>query len=344
MQVSSLAFLSVLLAFDGMFFYLAWRARGDGERVAFKNNLAYAFVLLGSLLFAVGSTFQPVLPYPLDVVVLLFLVLFVPAFLIVARREKRHPHTDAYERPTEGLTFRYELYRKLTHFVVVGIFLVYFYFGPYFMEKFNRAMAVMPWFWGISDFGVPPSSFGQYFAVFWAVISFLGLNVAEFTRILAPEAYPLKKVNRILRDDELHSKMGPHIAMTVGVLSVILTIGPYAPKVACAAISIGIFGDAAANIVGKKFGKHQIRKGKTLEGLLGGAAVSFVSAFGFLMYEELFTLTPTVVGSATIAIIALGGTVTFVLVDFFSPSISDNLLNPLLSGVVMAVLTAIVVL
>ena len=129
--------------------------------------------------------------------------------------------------------------------------------------------------------------------------------------------------------------------MTVGVFSVVLTIGPYAPRVACAAISIAIFGDAAANVIGKKWGKHHFKKNKTLEGLLGGGLVSFVSAFAFLIYEDL--LTATVSSALHILPIALGGAVAFMVVDFLSPSISDNLINPLASGITMALMTIFVI-
>ncbi len=326
-----------------MFFFLAKKARDEQDVAGYKNNLTYGLVLLGALVLALLNTFRPILVYPLDLITLLFLAAFLPIFYVLSRREKKAPHFDDYERPEEGLTFRYEVIRKATHFVVVGIFLVYFYFGPYFMGKFNDWMARTPEFWGIAEFDAPGWAFGQYFVVFWVVISFFGLSVAEFVRIMRPEAYPLKKVNRILRKDELRTKMGPHIAMTTGVFAVVLTIGPYAPLVACAAIGIGVFGDAAANIIGRKFGRHHIRKSKTIEGMIGGAAVSFLTAFGFLIYEELLSLTPSgsVVGHA--AFIAFGGTLTFVLVDFFSPSISDNLLNPLLCGITMSLLTVYVI-
>lgn len=336
--------LVALCVYGGIFIYLTVKARRERDQNAFKNNLTYTLVFYGAVAFAVGvSPFQPVLVFPLDAVILLFLAVFLPIFYYFVHREKQHPGTDAYERPEEGLTFKYEIIRKLTHFVIVGVFLVYFYFGPYFMVKFNQAMALAPRFWGISDFGIPEQQYGQYFAVFWILIAFFGLATADSVRILKPNAYPLKKVNRILRKDELHAKLGPHIAMTVGVLAIVLTIGPYAPSVACAAIAIGCFGDAAANIIGKKLGRHKIRKGKTLEGLIGGAVVSFISAFAFLIYEDLFT-TISRVQLGHIALVALGGTLTFVFVDFFSPSISDNLLNPFLSGSVMAILTAVIVL
>ncbi|GAB4310592.1 MAG: hypothetical protein Kow0069_10860 [Promethearchaeota archaeon] len=344
MGASEVAFVGALLFYGVLMGLTTKKAKDEGDVAAFRNNFACTLVLVGGLLFAkfVG-TFQPILAYPLDVVVLMFLGIFVPAFAAWAYWESKNPHYDQYSRPPEGLTMRYEVYRKTTHFVVVGVFLLYFYFGPYFMAKFNEAMALTPQFWGISNFGVPPRAFGQYFVVFWVSISFFGLTTADLVRILRPNAYPLKKVNRILRNDELKDKLGPHIAMSIGVLATVLTIGPYAPKVACAAISIGIFGDAAANLVGKKIGRHSIRESKTWEGLLGGAVVSFVSAMAFLIYEELLTVSATGYAASRAALVAISGTLVFVVVDVLSPSISDNLLNTFVSGIAMAIVTLFIV-
>ena len=281
------------------------------------------------------------MPFPLDFATFLFFILFSIIFFLFTIRERRKPLKKAvYEFGVEKLSLKYDLYRKLSHFIVTGIFLIYFYIGRWVIEEFNSVLALTPAFWNVPRLLSPTSTYGQYMTMFLVSIAFIGLNITDFFRILRPEDYPLKAVNKILREREKSTMMGPHVAFSIGCLSVIMIIGPYFPRIACAAISISSFGDATANIIGRKFGKHQLRVLKTWEGLLGGAVVSYIVSFLFLMYEE-----PLVAASMAVpAIVALAGTITFCFVDYFTPVISDNLLNAFLSGSIMVITAFVLVL
>lgn len=91
-------------------------------------------------------------------------------------------------------------------------------------------------------------------------------------------------------------------------------------------------GDAAASLVGKKFGKHRFPRTskKTIEGYLAGGFSTF------LLVVLAGGLYP-VVGITWITIIAMAVFATFVFlsIDVFANHVSDNILNPLLCGAVM---------
>ena len=118
--------------------------------------------------------------------------------------------------------------------------------------------------------------------------------------------------------------------MTVGVLAVILIFGPNYPEIVMASVSISAIGDAAANIVGKRFGKHEFKaafsvKRKTLEGLLSATIVSFSLSFLFLIYRFGYY-------SFLLAFIAA---IVIDVIDWLSLQVSDNLLNPIATSTAM---------
>jgi dolichol kinase len=88
--------------------------------------------------------------------------------------------------------------------------------------------------------------------------------------------------------------------------------------------------DAAACLIGKKFGKHQLRKGsnKTIEGFIAGGVSTFLIVLFIMTAFNGFIL----VDSLKILLMCMTSTILFLLVDYFIDNISDNILNPLLTG------------
>ncbi|OLS13999.1 MAG: dolichol kinase [Promethearchaeota archaeon CR_4] len=344
-------YLGVFIFIEIFYIFLGFKSYRHDEIDAGRNNFANALVFGIALIFSLAfSPFTPIMPYPLDVVTVVFSIAFIFIFYIFMVKEERDPNRQATYVFGEKLSLRYDMYRKLSHFIVVGIFLIYIIIGSWMIIVLNSWMALTPEFWNASHLESPESAYGQYTTMFFVGIAFIGLNIADFVRIMKPEAYPLKKVNRILRDREKGTMLGPQVSFSIGCISVIMIIGPYFPMVACAAMGISSFGDAAANIIGRRWGKHKLRGPKTWEGLLGGAAVSFIVSFLFLIYEPaLKTFKDGIPNIATLnfgvpAIVALAGTLTFCFVDYFTPVISDNLLNAFLSASIMVITAFVLVL
>jgi len=269
---------------------------------------------------------------------IIFIIFFLPLFYYSIYREKRIVKRDLKEKPwkedfslfSEILPFKYELYRKLTHLVVLGIVFFYFTLGflvqnifVYVLEFFPNIISEI--FFSIYNIEANKMIFTQYLVVFLVGVSLIGMLSADFIRILRPDLYPLKPVNRILRKKERHMRLGPHISMGIGCFSIIILYGmfqPIGPLVICTSMTMSIFADMTANLVGKKFGRKKIRNTKkTYEGLFAGMSVAYVSGvITLLLLRQVYMLKPV-----SIILIPLVGAVIIGLLDFLDLEVDDNL-------------------
>ncbi|MFW9939466.1 MAG: phosphatidate cytidylyltransferase, partial [Candidatus Thorarchaeota archaeon] len=88
--------------------------------------------------------------------------------------------------------------------------------------------------------------------------------------------------------------------------------------------------DATACIFGKKYGSHSLRKNsnKTIEGFIAGGVSTYLIVTIILnLYRPWITI-----GVLKIFLMASIATILFLLVDRFARNISDNILNPMLTG------------
>ncbi|HIH72886.1 MAG: Phosphatidate cytidylyltransferase [Thermococcales archaeon 44_46] len=117
-----------------------------------------------------------------------------------------------------------------------------------------------------------------------------------------------RELDAISREHEKHS-IGAHIYFTLGALIIVC----FFPRdIAIGAITVATLGDAVAAIVGKPFGKHRFKNGKSVEGSLA----YFLTAFLILFF--LIDLPHAFVG-------ALAG----MLAEFYELPPDDNLSNQL---------------
>ncbi|USS40790.1 SEC59/DGK1/VTE5 family protein [Thermococcus aggregans] len=117
-----------------------------------------------------------------------------------------------------------------------------------------------------------------------------------------------RELEAISREHEKHS-IGAHIYFTVAALIIVC----FFPRdIAIGAITVATLGDAIAAIVGKPFGKHRFKNGKSVEGSLA----YFLSAFVIL--SLLIDIPHAFVG-------ALAGT----LAEFYELPPDDNFSNQL---------------
>ncbi|MBA7543832.1 hypothetical protein ES705_36173 [subsurface metagenome] len=276
--------------------------------------------------------------FPFDIFMIIFIIFFLPLFYYSIYREKRIVKRDLKEKPwkedfslfSEVLPFKYELYRKLTHLVVLGIVFFYFTLGFLVQNIFRDVLKFFPniiseIFFSIYNIEVNKMIFTQYLVVFLVGVSLLGMLSADFIRILRPDLYPLKPVNRILRKKERHMRLGPHISMGIGCFSIIILYGmfqPIGPLVICTSMTMSIFADMTANLVGKKFGRKNIRNTKkTYEGLFAGMGVAYISGIiTLLLLRQVYMLKPV-----SLILIPLVGVVIIGLLDFLDLEVDDNL-------------------
>ncbi|HII66508.1 MULTISPECIES: diacylglycerol/polyprenol kinase family protein [Thermococcus] len=131
----------------------------------------------------------------------------------------------------------------------------------------------------------------------------LGLYVREDVIALVE-----RELEAISREHEKYS-IGSHIYFTIGALIII----SFFPKdIAIGAITVATLGDAIAAIIGKPFGKHRFKNGKSIEGSLA----YFLTAFLILLV--LIDLPHALIG-------ALAG----MLAEFYELPPDDNLSNQL---------------
>ena len=313
MNVLSIIISSFFYLYSLILLYIAFLAKIKGEREAFINNLVNALVLIISLTINLGIHFFLNTPYnefivfPFDLLMISFIGIFFPIFsLFILREKKKIKNQKGIDtKPFKQLPLKYDIYRKLTHLVVLGIIFSYFTLG------FNINGDKM--------------FFSQNLVILLVGISLIGLLTAEIIRILNPEIYPLKQVNQILREKELYMRFGPHISMSIGCFSIILLFGliqPIGPVVICTTMTMAIFGDIASNLIGRIIGKTIIRNtDKTYEGLFAGMVISFFSGIIILILLRSF-YDPSIFGFFLIPILGaliIGG------IDYLDLEIDDNL-------------------
>jgi dolichol kinase len=307
LNVLSIFIACYLYVYGILIFYITYLAKKKREIGAFINNLGNALVLNVSitinlvLINSSNSTFSEFIGFPFNILMIVFILIFLPLFYIFISREKQRiknkKRNSTNLQSSEELPLRYDLYRKLTHFVVLGI--IFFYFTLGYLN--------------------------QNLVVFLVGISLIGLLTADIVRILRPEIYPLKPVNQLLREKELHMRLGPHISMSIGCFSIIIVYGniqPIGPVIICTSMIMSIFGDTTSNLVGRTIGHRKIRKtNKTYEGLIAGIVTAFftgVIALYILRNFYRFSL-------YGLFLIPLIGMLIIGLLDYLDLEIDDNL-------------------
>lgn len=322
--------------------YITHLSKKKGYRDAFINNLANSFVFLASLtinVFIINLIFlsnRDFIVFPFDIFMAWFIIGFLPFFYLLIVREKqkaRKGKNTIRELKIElkkELPLKYDIYRKLTHLVVLGIILFYFTLGFLVQHIFINLLKLFPenvseLFFSVFGIESVTMIFTQYLVEFLVGISLIGLLTADFVRIIKPENYPLKPVNRILREKELHTRFGPQISMAIGCFSIIILYGlfqPIGPLVICTSMTMSILGDIASNLIGRTLGRKKIRNtNKTYEGLFAGIIVAFISGLIVLVILTDFYL----INLLALIILPLIGSLIIGILDYIDLEIDDNL-------------------
>lgn len=342
MNVLSLVIICIFYFYTAILFYITVLSRRKRETSAFINNLSNSIVLIFSITISIiliqilKISNTDFIVFPFDIFIIFFIIGYFPILYFFIHREKKRikNQDDSWKRYyavyTQELPLKYEIYRKLTHLVVLAIVFFYFTLGFLVQNVFTYILNILPpiisdLFFSLYNLEGDKMIFTQYLVVFLVGISLIGLITVDLIRIIRPDYYPLKPVNLILREKEIQTRIGPHISMGVGCFSIIIIYGifqPIGPLVICTSMTMSIFGDMASNLFGRMVGRRSIRKTKkTYEGLIAGMISGFVSGMICLVllnglyhisYFGLFIL--PLVGAFII-----GG------LDFLNLEIDDNL-------------------
>lgn len=156
---------------------------------------------------------------------------------------------------------------------------------------------------------------------------FIGNTLILSSKFRVINEIKVKYFSFLLRDDEKYGYISSNWFLLGCFLSVLLF-----PKfVAMLAITVLIFGDAFAALVGMKFGKHKFKNGKSVEGTLGfiGASLLFLAGFYFVLDLDSAFIIAAVISIPIVAV-----------AEVYSKQIKidDNLVIPLVFGILMTIL------
>jgi dolichol kinase len=194
--------------------------------------------------------------------------------------------------------FKNELARKSIHFFSLLIILIYFL---------------------VSDF------FNQRVALFFLVLILIIFIEFEYLRLEVQKRIPfLNEIWAWTRRRKEKHMLGGDVFFLLGA---ILVLAIFDTKIAIAAILMTTFGDLAAALVGKKFGKHKLIKNKSWEGTIAELIINLIIGFVVFFISQGIPLS-TWQTWIIISFMALTAT----LIETSVSKLDDNLLIPVFAG------------
>ncbi len=163
--------------------------------------------------------------------------------------------------------------------------------------------------------------------LFWVCVAFLLMLLIDICRIKNLSIWNnfIKKIiSPIIRQ---HEFAGDFTGATYILLSIFLTILLFSKPIAVTALAFIMVGDSLAALIGRKFGRHKIFKTKSIEGFLGCLAGTLIVAY----FVPELTYYITIPGAFIAAI-----------VESLPLQVDDNLTVPLISGLSMMIIQAVI--
>jgi dolichol kinase len=158
-------------------------------------------------------------------------------------------------------------------------------------------------------------------------VAALALAVEAARRTLRPVRYHfLRRTRTMLRPHERRGLAGATWMALAYAVAVVL----YPRPVAVAAMLFNALGDAVAALVGKRWGRHRTRWGKSWEGFAAGLAVNVAVAVGVAWLAPEVPL-----------VAALAGALAAAAVEFAPLPLDDNLRVTLAGGAAILLVAAL---
>ncbi len=209
-----------------------------------------------------------------------------------------------------------EFGRKILHLFTVAVIFVFWTIGTIldsigFLDSVGLDNYSFSFWWIITV--------GLAFVIMFAIADLVRLNKSYMLPNWARNWY------LSMRPEELDT----FIASTPLVLALVPFIFTPFPILGAVAL-ITTAADGLACIIGKKYGKHPLRKNseKTIEGFIAGASSTFlIVVVIMILYQTWMPLS-----FIKILLMALVAMILFMIIDMFISRISDNILNPIFTG------------
>ena len=231
------------------------------------------------------------------------------------------------------ISYKAELIRKSFH--LLGFFLVVAYFGFFaiypltliisdsVIQLINDIKPAYEFLWG--DLALFPFVKGEILSIDYltmmALIGALMLAIiSDLIRIIWSPEYSLFNFlsKSILRNKEKNA-IGPHIYLITGMIFtyMLYMVGLIHILAFFAGVLVACLSDAAAALIGRKYGKHKVivrsKDTKSMEGFLAGMIVAYI--IGIILIGPIY---------------AIIGVVIFFITDYYPIYTADNVLNPIL--------------
>ncbi len=178
----------------------------------------------------------------------------------------------------------------------------------------------------------------HFFSHFWGlvciavILAFLALF--EYIRLISKKTIPIVSWFWQLKRPSEKKKLGTEVYFVVGAL---ICFAVFDLRIAVAAVLMATFGDLAAALIGKKFGKRWIKslESRAWEGVIAELAVNLIT--GFLVLRTALwwfgggfgqPLWPVIIGMAAVA----------TAVETTTRRLPDNLTVPVFSGLAVQVI------
>jgi len=305
------------------------RAKRLKNHIGFINSIFPAGILILSIILYIIKFYQVgqfLLVFPLDLILVchfLFMVGIQQIYVYRVKHSKDNKKSvQLIIKDVKEFTLDQEGGRKVLH--LLGFLIIPPYFGMGVLY-YNTLRAILDFF-NAPSMNIRSELIPQTIALLGILTAFIFVTIPEMYRIYNHNYCLLQRFMHVLRKEEINA-VGPHVNTMVGVIIPIILISE--PYLAVGTIFSGIMADAAASIIGKKWGKIIFKKknNKTIEGLIGGVIIGFFTSFIFYIFN--YPIYLCIIFSLICCII-------FGLLDFLSFSISDNILNPILSGIAIS--------
>ncbi|MFW9968574.1 MAG: hypothetical protein ACFFDF_00140 [Candidatus Odinarchaeota archaeon] len=229
------------------------------------------------------------------------------------------------------IALKTDLHRKAFHLLPALIIIFLWLFAVYIWDPILDADQ----FWGISG-----TEYGIFLILtvgYTGVIIFAALDYVRLSHIfnkrsiyhLLPTCISNVLANT-LKKNEIYEFTRPVALVLSLVPTLFLPFGVFT-----AVALIATLGDGAASVFGLRYGKIHFPKSsnKTVIGYISGFLVSFgVGVLVLYLFEQ------QSLNIFKITIIGFSGALAFLIVDLLNLKVDDNILNPILSALIMGIL------
>ena len=175
----------------------------------------------------------------------------------------------------------------------------------------------------------------------WVMLAFFTIPFAVllFIPMVSERAMPIRELNDLTVNKGHRTGLFLY-AVTISIMVVFFGDHWTAATIGIVAMT---FGDGFGSVIGKRYGKHGIINGKSLEGSLGVFAATAIMAAVIMVYYGWLTSAGFYPGGDSIAIVpvwavsVIAGLVSMVM-EAVCPGQFDNILTPLTVAVTMVLL------